>query len=217
MGPSLLAVVHLEDLRDLPILIAKVISSIPREVYPLWEALRLADVGKRPKGFRSSSSVIVCPLEKQRRSRAERGREDCPTLKHRNWCVSLSAVINWMAAGSLSTQRERERGREGGGGSCPDSCRQNFRRRNGDARPPRAHRVRGAGALAPPLREMIVSPSDPANGDSAVSSDEDTCPPLLLRMCVGGTPGRRGEQRRRPRKRRRVGQTQLPLRKCLDE
>ena len=204
-------VVHLEDLRDLSILIAKVISSIPREVYPLWEALRLADVGKLPKGFRSSSSVIVCPLEKQRRSRAERGSEDCPTLKHRNWCVSLSAVINWMAAGSLSTQRE-------GGKEAAAAAQTLVARTSVVGTEMRGQGARGAGALASPLREMIVSPSDPANGDSAVSSDEDTCPPLLLRMCVGGTPSRRGEQRQRPRKRRRDGQTQLPLlRKCLDE
>ena len=176
----------------------------------MWEALRLADVGKLPKGFRSSSSVIVCPLEKQRRSRAERGSEDCPTQTQK--LVRVSLRCHQLDGCGLII--DSERGREGGGGSCPDSCRQNFRRRNGDARPA----LGGAGALASPLREIIVSPpSDPANGDSAVSSDEDTCPPLLLRMCVGGTPSRRGEQRRRPRKRRRVGQTQLPLRKYLDE
>ena len=127
-------VVHLEDLRDLPILIAKVISSIPREVYPLWEALRLADVGKLPKGFRSSSSVIVCPLEKQRRSRAERGSEDCPTQTQK--LVRVSLRCHQLDGCGLII--DSERGREGGGGSCPDSCRQNFRRRNGDARPGRA-------------------------------------------------------------------------------
>ena len=193
-------------------MIAKVISSIPREVYPLWEALRLADVGKLPKGFRSSSSVIVCPLEKQRRSRAERGSEDCPTQTQK--LVRVSLRCHQLDGCGLIIDSEGEGGRRKEAAAAAQTL---VARTSVVGTEMRGQGARGAGALASPLREMIVSPSDPANGDSAVSSDEDTCPPLLLRMCVGGTLSRRGEQRQRPRKRRRVGQTQLPLRKCLDE
>ena len=58
------------------------------------------------------------PRWKNKGGRVEGGREGgrkgggLPEHKRRNWCVSLSlslsAVINWMAAGSLSTERERE-------------------------------------------------------------------------------------------------------------
>ena len=48
------------------------------------------------------------------RWRGEKGGREGgpPDHKRRNWCVSLlpHSTVNWMAAGSLSTERERERG-----------------------------------------------------------------------------------------------------------
>ena len=135
--------------------------------------------------------IIVCPVGKTKAVEwREEGREGEREEGCQNTNVeigaclsSLSAVINWMAAGSLSTERERERAKEREERER-EAAAQTLVARTSVGTVQSAPQDEGGGGgggqvrWRSPLREMIVSSS--VNGAATVSigdDDDDTCPP----------------------------------------